>query len=157
MYYYKYETSVGDLYIESDDQRLLSIGISKPQENQLFESEIIKETHKQLEEYFKQERKVFDLPFELTGSDFEIKVYEEMMAVPYGETISYKGLAEHALSPKAYRAVGSVCAKNPLPIVVPCHRILKVDQALGGYGLGLSMKVQLLELEGKKVENGYVR
>lgn len=156
MYYYRYNTPIGELYIESDDEFLLSISVYKPRSSKLFESEIIKETHKQLAEYFNHERVTFDLPLQLGDSDFQKRVYTAMINVAYGTTASYKELAEAAKSPKAYRAVGSVCAKNPYPIVVPCHRILKSDKSLGGYAFGLEMKIKLLEIEGKNIKKGYV-
>lgn len=156
MYYYKYESLVGVLYIVSDDEHLLSIQIERPEEGRSFESEIIKDTMSQLDEYFNGKRKIFNLPLNILGTDFEKEVYNHMINVPYGHTVSYKQLSETSGRAKAYRAVGSVCAKNPYPIVVPCHRILKSDQTLGGYALGLEMKVKLLELEGKTIINGKV-
>ncbi len=153
MYYYNYETMLGSLYISADDDYLLEISISKPEHYELKETEIIRETMKQIDEYLKRKRKVFNLPLNLRGSVFELKVYKSMIAVEFGALSTYKGLAEASESPKAYRAVGSVCAKNPYPIVVPCHRILKADHHLGGYALGDEMKIKLLEIEGHSIEN----
>lgn len=85
-----------------------------------------------------------------TTSNFKKKVYKSLIKVPYGKVISYKNLAETSGYPKAYQAVGQVLASNPLPIVVPCHRILKSDGTLGGYNGGLDMKKYLLNLEKAK-------
>ena len=104
----------------------------------------------QFEEYFAGERRIFDLPLNFDGcTDFMKRVYHELMRVPYGETASYKTIAERIGSPRAYRAVGLANNKNPLAILVPCHRIVGADGGLVGYAGGLALKQKLLELEHK--------
>ena len=103
---------------------------------------------KQFDEYFNGERKTFDLPLNFDGcTDFMKSVYLELLKIPYGETVSYKYIAEQINCPKAFRAVGLANNKNPLPIIVPCHRVIGSDGSLIGYAGGLDLKINLLNLE----------
>lgn len=110
-------------------------------------SDIIERAIKELDEYFAQQRKTFDIPVVFTGSKFQCAVWEELMKIPYGETVSYSELACRIRNPKAVRAVASANATNPLSIFVPCHRVIGIDHKLTGYGGGLDAKKGLLELE----------
>ncbi|MEB4796959.1 methylated-DNA--[protein]-cysteine S-methyltransferase [Paenibacillus chondroitinus] len=101
----------------------------------------------QLEEYFRGERLRFDGELDLQGTDFQKKVWTALLDVPYGETASYKHIAEAIQSPKAVRAVGGANNKNPIPVIIPCHRIIGVSGGLVGYAGGLDMKIHLLDLE----------
>ena len=104
---------------------------------------------RQLDEYFAGRRRRFDVALDRRLSHgYRRTVLEELSRVPYGETVSYKDLAERTGNPKASRAVGTAMATNPIPIVVPCHRVLRTGGALGGYGGGLDTKVWLLRHEG---------
>ncbi len=104
---------------------------------------------RQLREYFAGERRQFDLPLDLSGvTPFRAAVLRELAKVPYGETTTYAKLARAVGNPKAVRAVGSACATNPLPILIPCHRVLRADGAIGGYRGGEAAKRFLLRLEG---------
>ena len=103
----------------------------------------------QLQEYFAGKRKTFDLPLELIGTDFQKKVWTALSEIPYGETRSYKDIAERIGQPKACRAVGGANNKNPISIIIPCHRVIGADSRLVGYGGGLDNKKLLLELERK--------
>ena len=105
---------------------------------------------KQLEEYFERKRKVFDLPLEIIGTDFQKKVWKELLIIPYGETISYKELALRLGNLKTIRAAARANGANPLPIIIPCHRVIGSDGKLVGYGGGLDVKEKLLQLEGSK-------
>jgi methylated-DNA-[protein]-cysteine S-methyltransferase len=104
---------------------------------------------KQLKEYFNWERKEFDVPLDLRGTDFQKGVWKELRKIPYGKTISYKELAIKMGGETKSRAVGQANALNPAPIIVPCHRVINSDGKLGGYSCGLEIKEKLLELEGK--------
>ncbi|MDR3667450.1 MAG: methylated-DNA--[protein]-cysteine S-methyltransferase [Ignavibacteriaceae bacterium] len=104
---------------------------------------------KQLKEYFNMERKEFDIPLDLRGTDFQKEVWKELTKIPYGKTISYKELAIKMGGAAKSRAVGQANSLNPTPIVVPCHRVINTDGKLGGYSCGLDVKEMLLELEGK--------
>ena len=103
----------------------------------------------QLNEYFAGTRKIFDLPLYFKGTEFQKRVWQELSKIPYGETISYKDLAERTGNIKACRAVGMANNKNPIPIIIPCHRVIGASGKLTGYAGGLDIKKFLLELEQK--------
>jgi methylated-DNA-[protein]-cysteine S-methyltransferase len=107
------------------------------------------EAIRQLREYFSGRRREFDLPLGFAGTAFQKSVWRRLQEIPYGATISYGELARRVGNPKASRAVGSANGKNPLPIVVPCHRVIASDGTLGGFGGGLPTKQALLDLESK--------
>jgi methylated-DNA-[protein]-cysteine S-methyltransferase len=111
------------------------------------ETPLIKKAVNQLKEYFEKERKIFDLPLLLNGTDFQIKIWETLQNIPYGETRSYGELAAMTGNPRASRAIGMANNRNPFPIIIPCHRIIGKDGSLTGYAGGLELKRQLLELE----------
>lgn len=104
----------------------------------------------QVRQYLKGHRRIFNFPYELSGTEFQKKVWNALCQVPYGETRTYKEIASVVGNPKASRAVGMANNKNPLMVVVPCHRIVGTDGNLIGYAGGLDMKKALLELEGKE-------
>ena len=109
---------------------------------------ILLKTKKQLEQYFAGKRTSFDVALDLVGTEFQVKAWRALCRIPFGKTISYGQQASNIKKPKAFRAVGSANGKNPIPIIVPCHRVVASDGSLGGYSLGLKMKKQLLALEG---------
>ncbi|MGZ4032013.1 MAG: methylated-DNA--[protein]-cysteine S-methyltransferase [Tumebacillaceae bacterium] len=102
----------------------------------------------QLVEYFAGERQVFDMPLDLRGTEFQRKVWDAIYQVPFGATCSYKDIAKAVGDEKSVRAVGTATGKNPVPIVVPCHRVITSGGTLGGFGGGLPLKIELLKLEG---------
>jgi O-6-methylguanine DNA methyltransferase len=101
----------------------------------------------QLKKYLKRELKHFDCPLDMRGTPFEKRVWSALKKIPYGETRSYKDIAERIGRPKAFRAVGNANGSNPLPLILPCHRVIESNGGLGGYGHGLKVKRQLLKLE----------
>ncbi|MNR00099.1 Methylated-DNA--protein-cysteine methyltransferase [compost metagenome] len=105
----------------------------------------------QLTQYFKRERESFEGELDLQGTDFQKRVWLALLTIPYGETASYKHIAETIGSPKAVRAVGGANNQNPLPVIIPCHRIIGASGDLVGYGGGLQTKVHLLDLEQRTV------
>jgi methylated-DNA-[protein]-cysteine S-methyltransferase len=105
------------------------------------------EAIKQLGEYFQRKRKTFDVPIKLLGTPFQVKVWEALRKIEYGETKTYKDIATMIGQPKAVRAVGGANNKNPISIIVPCHRVIGTSGALIGYGGGIDKKVILLNLE----------
>lgn len=113
---------------------------------------ILAETEKQLREYFAGRRRDFDLPLAPRGTEFQMAVWRGLRDIPYGETESYGDLARRIGRPRAVRAVGAANGANPISIIVPCHRVIGGDGSLTGYGGGLRIKKQLLELEG--IERG---
>lgn len=107
----------------------------------------------QLREYFEGSRRAFDLPLDLSGAtDFQRRIYTRLTEIPFGRTVSYGDLADELGDPGAARAVGQAVGSNPLPVLVPCHRVVRSDGRLGGYSGGLNRKVRLLRLEGLEVE-----
>jgi len=119
-----------------------------PSDMERVETSLIKEANLQLEAYFAGRLKRFDLPFALQGTDFQKKVWESLVTIPYGETITYGQLAEKVGNPNASRAVGMANSRNPLPVFIPCHRVIGAGGKLTGYTGGLEIKRKLLTLEG---------
>jgi len=109
---------------------------------------VLIEAAKQLEEYFTKKRKDFDLPLLMSGTDFQQKVWQVLQAIPYGEVLTYKEIAEKADSPKAFRAAGGACRANHFTVIIPCHRVLSTSGAYTGYaGDKVFMKENLLDFE----------
>lgn len=113
----------------------------------VFNRSAVRAAVQQLDEYFRGRRFHFDLPLVLKGTVFQKTVWKELMNIPYGETRTYRDIARAIKAPKAVRAVGSANNKNPLPIIIPCHRVIGSNGALVGYGGGLQKKEILLDLE----------
>ena len=101
----------------------------------------------QLEAYFRQELQAFELPLSPKGTDFQRRVWTELQRIPHGKTVSYSDIATRIHSPKAVRAVGAANGRNPIPIIIPCHRVIGSNGSLTGFGGGLEVKRQLLDLE----------
>jgi methylated-DNA-[protein]-cysteine S-methyltransferase len=115
---------------------------------------LLEETARQLQRYFAGEAREFDLPLDMQGTEFQKRVWRELLAIPYGETRGYGELAAAMGAPKAVRAVGAANGANPIPIVVPCHRVIGASGKLVGYGGGLELKRRLLELENPTLFSG---
>jgi methylated-DNA-[protein]-cysteine S-methyltransferase len=109
---------------------------------------VLRDARRQLEAYFDGTRREFDLPLAPRGTQFQLAVWQSLRGIPYGDTISYAQLAQRIGKPNAMRAVGAANGRNPLPIVVPCHRVIGANGDLTGFGGGLPTKRFLLELEG---------
>lgn len=145
----------GPVYIVASTRGVRSVYFSKRQSVPIAESlegdepaiQILKATVNQLEEYFEGRRKEFDLPFDVDGTEFQKRVWSSLGQIPYGQTCSYTDIAKKMSSEKAVRAVGSANGRNPLTILVPCHRVIAANGTLGGYSGGLEIKARLLELE----------
>ena len=145
----KYKSPLGIISIEEKNGAISRVYLPN-QEPALPEhaTGLLETAKAQFEEYFAGTRKAFNLPLNFGGcTDFMKRVYQELMQVKYGETASYKDIAERVGSPRAYRAVGLANNKNPLPIILPCHRIVGADGKLIGYAGGLEFKERLLKLE----------
>ena len=115
------------------------------------ETSLIKKTAAQFKEYFEGKRKKFDIPLLLRGTEFQLSVWKALQKIPYGKTCSYKEIAGMAGNPKACRAAGMANNRNPITIIIPCHRVIGSDGSLTGYGGGLDKKQYLLELEQKNL------
>ncbi len=150
VYHYTYETiELGSVTFVEEDGALLAISTHRSYQGICQETALIKEAYLQLTEYLKGERKTFDLPLNPHGTEFQKRVWKALCEIPYGETRCYKQIAESIGNPKAVRAVGMANNRNPLLIVVPCHRVIGTDGKLVGYAAGLDKKEFLLRLEAK--------
>ena len=143
-----YDTPVGKLCIGEEDDSITRVTWSKvPQEYIQEETELILNCKIQLEEYFAGNRKQFDLPLAPKGTDFQKRVWKALTDIPYGETRTYGEIAAAVGSPKAARAVGMANNKNPIGIIIPCHRVVGANGKLVGYAGGMEKKEWLLSLE----------
>lgn len=153
MYYCYMDTPIGELLVAGDDQGLSLIGFPEgsmrrePEPDWIFNEQPLAEARRQLTEYFAGDRREFELPLQLSGTEFQLLVLEELRRIPYGETTSYGDIAARIGRPRAMRAVGAANGRNPLPIVVPCHRVIGSTGDLTGFGGGLDTKEALLRLE----------
>lgn len=147
VYFCKYQFENISLYLVSTETHLINIQFTQPQKALLQTTELLSMATIQLDEYFQGKRTTFSLPFKLTGTPFQLAVWKELQNIPYGKTTSYKEIAQKINKPKAYRAVGMANNKNPLPIIIPCHRVIGSNGKLIGYAGGLKLKNYLLELE----------
>ena len=147
VYQFTYETILGSVTFVEEDGTLLAVTTHRSYEGICQETPLIKEACRQLSEYLKGERKTFDLPLNPKGTDFQKCVWRALCDIPYGETRTYKQIAEAIGNPKAVRAVGMANNRNPITIIVPCHRVIGANGKLVGYGGGLEMKEFLLRLE----------
>lgn len=143
----KYQFENISLYLVATETHLINIQFTQPQKALLQTTELLSMATIQLDEYFQGKRTTFSLPFKLTGTPFQLTVWKELQNIPYGKTTSYKEIAQKMNKPKAYRAVGMANNKNPLPIIIPCHRVIGSNGKLIGYAGGLKLKNYLLELE----------
>lgn len=149
------ESPVGPLLIAASDTGLHVIEFHAPRHAARRSDtwregrhELLDETTRQLGEYFTGRRRTFDLPLAPEGTEFQRRVWHTLATIPYGQTVSYAELAARVGRPSASRAVGAANGRNPLPIVLPCHRVIGADGSLTGFGGGLPTKRFLLELEG---------
>ena len=139
-------TPIGNIKIEEQDEKIT--GISYTEERPSYaDTHVLKEAQKQLNEYFEGRRKIFNLPLNPAGTVFQHKVWSALKEIPYGEIRTYKQIAEQIGNPSACRAVGMANNKNPIMIVVPCHRVIGSNGALTGYAFGIDIKEKLLDLE----------
>jgi len=158
----RHKTEIGELVLGSFGGKLCLLGfgdkkgrraiddwIRKKLDAEFVEQkdEVLEKTRKQLDEYLNGNRKEFDIPLLMAGTDFQRRVWKALMRVPYGATSTYGQIAKDIGSPRAVRAVGNANRTNPISIIVPCHRVIGSDGELVGYGGGLSVKKRLLKLE----------
>jgi methylated-DNA-[protein]-cysteine S-methyltransferase len=154
-YYSIVNTPLGDLTLVANRSELIGVyftacaHVPKVRDGWKLEAEhpVLMQAEEQLKEYFKSKRNSFSFPLSLSGTDFQKRVWQEIAKIPFGETISYSELAKRAGAPEAIRAAGTATGRNPLSIVVPCHRVVGKDNAITGYAGGLERKQHLLKLE----------
>lgn len=143
-------TTSGLLKICANEQGISAITFVMQEDAPVNGNAVTKEAKQQLSEYFNQQRQAFDLPLAPMGTQFQQNVWQQLCAIPYGETCSYADIAKQLNNPNAVRAVGSANGKNPISIVVPCHRVIGANGTLTGYAGGLTRKAALLTLENPK-------
>jgi methylated-DNA-[protein]-cysteine S-methyltransferase len=145
IYSINFTAPFGNLALYADDEYLLKIVFdTAPDPNP---NEILQNAAKQLNEFFALKRKNFSLPFQLNGTDFQIKVWQQLLKIPWGRTVTYQEMAQQVGRKNAARAVGNALHRNPLPIIIPCHRVLRTDGTTGGFAWGSSVKEFLLKQE----------
>lgn len=148
------KTEIGNVYLVASENGLRGVFLDKQSVEMVKKplsktgpGKVLSQAICEVEEYFKGERKKFTVPLDLQGTPFQVKVWKELLKIPFGKTCSYKDIAVKIKNPKAVRAVGGANGKNPVCIVVPCHRVIAADGTLGGYSGGLHIKKKLLALE----------
>ena len=145
------ESPIGNLRIVRDETDIAEISFT---DEGVLESQddLLSLAVQELTEYFMGKRKDFDLPLHLKGTEYQMKIWSMLLEIPYGETRTYKCIAEKMGNVKAARAVGGAVHRNPIAIIVPCHRVIGSDAGLTGYAYGIGIKEQLLELERGEAE-----
>lgn len=145
-----FESPIGPLAVVVDGEgRLVEMHFGRaPAEEP---NEATRAVFAQLEEYFAGRRKEFDVQVAPRGTDFQLSVWMELLKIPYGDTISYAELARRVGKPSAVRAVGAANGANPIPVIIPCHRVIGSNGSLTGYGGGTERKQRLLVLEGRRL------
>jgi methylated-DNA-[protein]-cysteine S-methyltransferase len=157
MKYTYLDSPLGDLLLAGDDDALRVVsfprgkGRRRPEPGWSEDARPFRAAARQLDEYIAGRRERFELPLAPAGTEFQLAVWQALRRIPYGRTWSYAELAKRIGRPRATRAVGAANGANPLPIVVPCHRVIGADGSLTGFGGGLPAKKLLLELEGALV------
>ena len=153
MYYCYFDSPVGELLLAGDDDALSLVSFPEgsmrrdPEPDWIYNEKPFTAARQQLTEYFAGARREFDLPLKLSGTEFQLSELHALQQLPYGETTSYSDIAERIGRPKAVRAVGAANGRNPIPIIVPCHRVIGSHGDLTGFGGGLDTKEALLRLE----------
>jgi O-6-methylguanine DNA methyltransferase len=147
----KNEKGVCEISFSSNEKKFKKSLRQKHNDEVEYSSLKLKSEIKQIREYFSGKRKKFSLKLYMNGTDFQLNVWRVIAKIGYGKTASYYDLAKNIRKPKALRAVGTACGKNPLPIVVPCHRVISKDGGIGGFGGGISLKKKMLMIEKAKL------
>ena len=145
------DSPVGRLLLRADEEGLLQIAFHA-KENCMDDAPILMQAQRELEEYFAGRRRTFSVPLSMRGTAFQMRVWRVLCTIGYGETMTYGAVAACAGNARAARAVGMTCNKNPIPIIVPCHRVVGAGGNLTGYAGGLDVKQILLKLEGVETQ-----
>ena len=134
---------LGSITIFEEGGKIISLLFSYSEHSD--SSPLLEKAKEEIVEYFQGKRKTFDLPLDAKGTEFQKRVWKELLDIRYGETLSYGEIGDR-IGTKAYRAIGNACGKNPIPILIPCHRVVGKDN-IGGFSLGLDLKRKLLDIE----------
>ena len=141
-----FNTGIGKLWLEGDNDFLYRVSFT-PLRGDGEETKILRQARQEILEYLHGSRKVFSVPYKMNGTPFQQKVWQTLLQIPYGKTWSYKELAESINNPGAFRAIGMANHCNPLPIIIPCHRVISNTGDIGGYNGGVDIKKKLLDIE----------
>jgi methylated-DNA-[protein]-cysteine S-methyltransferase len=147
MSYFVFESPIGDIGIETDDHFVTTIDLLPTRGSDSTPSPLAKRAMEELKAYFAGTLKAFTIPFPIKGTPFKQACLKAMLAIPYGQTISYQELAAKAGNQKACRAAGTACATNVIPLIIPCHRIIKSDHSIGRFASRSDIKLWLIEME----------
>lgn len=150
MFYQIFHTFIGDFFALEQDNNLITLHQNLsllPSNASLSPTPLLQECKNELKAYFEGKLKEFSLPYAIGGSEFEKKVYQALLSVPYGEITTYQSLAFEINSPHSSRAIGNALAKNPLLLIIPCHRVICKNGKIGGYVLGEEKKRKILGVE----------
>ena len=148
-----YQSPFGLLKIGAADGKVILVGIVSKQDEPNQPTALSAEVYRQLQEYFAGKRTVFTVPYALNGTSFQQAVWTQIAKIPYGQTVTYKDIAQAIDKPRAFQATGRAVGANPLAILIPCHRVVGSNGELTGYAFGLEMKKSLLDLECKHIVN----
>lgn len=142
-------TSIGLMYVLEHEGAIVECGLGCPKQGTIIQREtpLISQTFNEIHQFLSGHLKTFSVPIKLQGTSFQHAVWEALRTIPYGKTLAYSDVASQINKPKAARAVGQACNKNPILLIVPCHRVIGKDHSLVGFGHDLALKEQLLELE----------
>lgn len=154
MEFYQFDTPLGQMALGEEEGRIIRLYLPGSPTPRLMPhaTSLLKEGERQLLEYFAGTRKEFDLPLAPQGTPFQQKVWAALRDIPWGQTRSYRDIAQAVNCSKGFRAVGMANNRNPIPIIIPCHRVVGADGSLTGYAGGLELKRALLELEGHRMD-----
>ncbi len=142
-----YQTKIGRIKIAQEGDAIVEINVTDSEKESERETPLIKKTIKELKEYLEGKRKIFDIPIDTQGTEFQEKVWNALLEIPYGETKSYEDIAKMVGCPKGARAVGMANHNNKIIIIIPCHRVIGKNGKLVGYAGGLPVKEKLLQIE----------
>jgi methylated-DNA-[protein]-cysteine S-methyltransferase len=147
------ESPLGNIRLIEKDDHLVELVFTEDPLTTAPENDLLKDAISQIDEYFSSKRQEFDLPIEPVGTEFQLKVWHELINIPYSTTISYQEVANRLGDPKSIRAGASANGKNPIAIIIPCHRVIGSHGEMTGYAGGIQRKKDLLSLEGADVMN----
>ncbi|MBW2095555.1 MAG: methylated-DNA--[protein]-cysteine S-methyltransferase [Deltaproteobacteria bacterium] len=147
-----YESPIGLIEISGTADVIRSVNFVEERRDECFSNSLVDQAVQEIKEYFNGSRREFDVPLDLQGTAFQQSVWRQLLKIPYGNTVSYGDIARAINNPQAVRAVGGANHRNPIAIIIPCHRVIGSDGSMTGYGSGIWRKEWLLKHEGKKLK-----
>lgn len=162
-YYCRYFSSTFSILLFSDDECLLELKLNADPSSDVMENqnlEVFQKTRKWLDDYFQGQKPNIKIPLKMQGTDFQKEVWNILLEIPYGQVVTYGYLAnliarKRNIPKMSSQAIGNALHQNPIPIIVPCHRVIGKNKNLVGYGLGMDLKIKMLKLEGMDLQGYY--